>query len=100
MTVRFVEEKVLPEDGQVNHALRGALSRLLRDYLVCIIFHNLFIIHCTSVCRFFIIIVLVICSSTRNRAHSRKVEFTKTMVLHPTNHDNNVHIKSNYFHNL
>ncbi|XP_043269491.1 gamma-tubulin complex component 2-like isoform X3 [Venturia canescens] len=33
MTVRFVEEKVLPDDGQVNHALRGALSCLLRDYL-------------------------------------------------------------------
>ena len=36
MTIRFVEEKVLPEDGQVNHALRGALSCLLKDYLVCI----------------------------------------------------------------
>lgn len=34
MTVRFVEEKVLPDDGQVNHALRGALSCLLKDYLV------------------------------------------------------------------
>lgn len=34
MTVRFVEEKVLPDDGQVNHALRGALSYLLKDYLV------------------------------------------------------------------
>lgn len=37
MTARFVEEKVLPEDGQVNHALRGAIKSLLKDYLVCII---------------------------------------------------------------
>ncbi|XP_008203440.1 gamma-tubulin complex component 2 isoform X2 [Nasonia vitripennis] len=37
MTVRFVEEKVLPDDGQVNHALRGALSCLLRDYLLFIV---------------------------------------------------------------
>lgn len=34
MTVRFVEEKVLPDDGQVNHALRGAIRSLLKDYLV------------------------------------------------------------------
>lgn len=37
MTARFVEEKVLPEDGQVNHALREAIKTLLKDYLVCII---------------------------------------------------------------
>ncbi|XP_058800560.1 gamma-tubulin complex component 2-like isoform X2 [Phymastichus coffea] len=37
MTIRFVEEKVLPDDGQVNHALRGALSCLLRDYLLFIV---------------------------------------------------------------
>ncbi|XP_011499905.1 PREDICTED: gamma-tubulin complex component 2-like [Ceratosolen solmsi marchali] len=36
-TIRFVEEKVLPDDGQVNHALRGALSSLLRDYLLFIV---------------------------------------------------------------
>ena len=35
ITVRFVEEKDLPEAGQVNHALRGALRCLLKDYLVC-----------------------------------------------------------------
>lgn len=34
MTVRFVEEKVSPDDGQVNHALRGAIRSLLKDYLV------------------------------------------------------------------
>lgn len=37
MTVRFVEEKILPEDGQVNHALRGAIRSLLKDYLVCVL---------------------------------------------------------------
>ncbi|KAK0079185.1 hypothetical protein PV325_001615 [Microctonus aethiopoides] len=37
MTVRFVEEKVLPEDGQVNHALRGALRCLLKEYLVSVV---------------------------------------------------------------
>ncbi|XP_014224531.1 gamma-tubulin complex component 2-like isoform X1 [Trichogramma pretiosum] len=37
MTVRFVEEKMLPDDGQVNHALRGALSSLLRDYLLFVV---------------------------------------------------------------
>ncbi|XP_046488183.1 gamma-tubulin complex component 2 isoform X1 [Neodiprion pinetum] len=37
MTVRFIEEKVLPEDGQVNHALRGALNCLLKDYLLFIV---------------------------------------------------------------
>ncbi|XP_012273660.1 gamma-tubulin complex component 2 isoform X2 [Orussus abietinus] len=37
MTVRFVEEKVLPEDGQVNHALRGALRCFLKDYLLFIV---------------------------------------------------------------
>lgn len=41
ITVRFVKEKVLPEDGQVNHALRGALHCLLRDYLVCFIIRQL-----------------------------------------------------------
>lgn len=34
MTVRFVENKVSPDDGQVNHALRGAIRSLLKDYLV------------------------------------------------------------------
>lgn len=34
MTARFVEEKGLPEDGQVNHALRGGIKSLLKDYLV------------------------------------------------------------------
>lgn len=34
MTIRFVEEKVSSEDGQVNHALRGAIRCLLKDYLV------------------------------------------------------------------
>lgn len=37
MAARFVEEKVLAEDGQVNHALRGAIKSLLKDYLVRII---------------------------------------------------------------
>ncbi|XP_066587189.1 gamma-tubulin complex component 2 isoform X2 [Prorops nasuta] len=37
MTVRFVEEKVLPEDGQVNHALRGAIRCLLKDYLLFVV---------------------------------------------------------------
>ncbi|XP_003703274.2 gamma-tubulin complex component 2 isoform X2 [Megachile rotundata] len=37
MTVRFVEEKVLPEDGQVNHALRGAIKCLLKDYLLFVV---------------------------------------------------------------
>ncbi|XP_076621442.1 gamma-tubulin complex component 2 isoform X1 [Colletes latitarsis] len=37
MAARFVEEKVLPEDGQVNHALRGAIKSLLRDYLLFIV---------------------------------------------------------------
>lgn len=36
MTARFVEEKVLAKDGQVNHALRGAIKSLLKDFLVCI----------------------------------------------------------------
>lgn len=39
MTARFVEEKVLPEDGQVNHALRGAIKSLLKDYLVRVIIY-------------------------------------------------------------
>lgn len=34
MVIRFVEEKVLPDAGKVNHALRGALACLLKDYLV------------------------------------------------------------------
>jgi len=34
MTMRFVEEKISPDDGQVNHALRGAIRSLLKDYLV------------------------------------------------------------------
>ncbi|XP_015599336.1 gamma-tubulin complex component 2 isoform X2 [Cephus cinctus] len=37
MTVRFVEEKVLTDDGQVIHALRGALSCLLKDYLLFVV---------------------------------------------------------------
>ena len=37
MTARFVEEKVLPEDGQVNHALRGAIKSLLKDYLLFVV---------------------------------------------------------------
>ncbi|XP_020706235.1 gamma-tubulin complex component 2 isoform X3 [Athalia rosae] len=37
MTVRFGEGKVLPEDGQVNHALRGGLNCLLKDYLLFIV---------------------------------------------------------------
>ncbi|CAL1689551.1 unnamed protein product [Lasius platythorax] len=37
MTVRFVEEKVLPDDGQVNHALRGAIRSLLKDYLLFVV---------------------------------------------------------------
>ncbi|KAG7187912.1 hypothetical protein KM043_013877 [Ampulex compressa] len=37
MIVRFVEEKVTPEDGQVNHALRGAIRPLLKDYLLFIV---------------------------------------------------------------
>ncbi|XP_014217679.1 gamma-tubulin complex component 2-like isoform X2 [Copidosoma floridanum] len=37
MTVRFVEDKVLPEHGQVNHALRGALHSLLRDYMLFVV---------------------------------------------------------------
>ncbi|XP_015121074.1 gamma-tubulin complex component 2 isoform X1 [Diachasma alloeum] len=37
MTVRFVEEKVHADDGQVNHALRGALSCLLKDYLLFVV---------------------------------------------------------------
>lgn len=43
MTARFVEEKVLPEDGQVNHALREAIKTLLKDYLVCIIIYYIYI---------------------------------------------------------
>ncbi|CAD1472109.1 unnamed protein product, partial [Heterotrigona itama] len=37
MTARFVEEKVLAEDGQVNHALRGAIKSLLKDYLLFVV---------------------------------------------------------------
>ncbi|XP_015437164.1 PREDICTED: gamma-tubulin complex component 2-like [Dufourea novaeangliae] len=37
MTTRFVEEKVLSEDGQVNHALRGAIKSLLKDYLLFVV---------------------------------------------------------------
>ncbi|XP_060820423.1 gamma-tubulin complex component 2-like isoform X2 [Bombus pascuorum] len=37
MAARFVEEKVLPEDGQVNHALRGAIKSLLKDYLLFVV---------------------------------------------------------------
>ncbi|XP_011861241.1 PREDICTED: gamma-tubulin complex component 2-like [Vollenhovia emeryi] len=37
MTVRFVEEKVLLDDGQVNHALRGAVRSLLKDYLLFVV---------------------------------------------------------------
>ncbi|OAD55185.1 Gamma-tubulin complex component 2 [Eufriesea mexicana] len=37
MTARFVEEKVLPEDGQVNHALTGAIKSLLKDYLLFVV---------------------------------------------------------------
>ncbi|XP_014475537.1 PREDICTED: gamma-tubulin complex component 2-like isoform X2 [Dinoponera quadriceps] len=37
MTVRFVEEKVSPDDGQVNHALRGAILSLLKDYLFFVV---------------------------------------------------------------
>lgn len=37
MTMRFVEEKVLPEDGQVNHALRSAIRNLLKDYLLFVV---------------------------------------------------------------
>ncbi|XP_043799976.1 gamma-tubulin complex component 2-like isoform X1 [Apis laboriosa] len=37
MTARFVEEKVLPEDGQVNHALREAIKTLLKDYLLFVV---------------------------------------------------------------
>ncbi|XP_032680668.1 gamma-tubulin complex component 2-like isoform X2 [Odontomachus brunneus] len=37
MTVRFVEEKVSPDDGQVNHALRGAIRSLLKDYLLFVV---------------------------------------------------------------
>ncbi|XP_033216784.1 gamma-tubulin complex component 2 isoform X3 [Belonocnema kinseyi] len=35
--VRFVEEKDLPDAGQVNHALRGALRCLLKDYLLFLV---------------------------------------------------------------
>lgn len=37
MTVRFVEEKVQSNDGQVNHALVGAISCLLKDYMMFIL---------------------------------------------------------------
>ncbi|KAK2587013.1 hypothetical protein KPH14_010977 [Odynerus spinipes] len=37
MTIRFVEEKVSSEDGQVNHALRGAIRCLLKDYLLFVV---------------------------------------------------------------
>ncbi|CAK9804480.1 Gamma-tubulin complex component 2 [Anthophora plagiata] len=37
MTARFVEEKVSPEDGQVNHALRGAIKSLLKDYFLFVV---------------------------------------------------------------
>ncbi|XP_076230836.1 gamma-tubulin complex component 2 isoform X2 [Calliopsis andreniformis] len=37
MTARFVEEKILPEEGQVNHALRGAIKSLLKDYLLFVV---------------------------------------------------------------
>lgn len=37
MIVRFVEGKVSPEDGQVNHALRGAIRCLLKDYLLFVV---------------------------------------------------------------
>ncbi|XP_017885284.1 gamma-tubulin complex component 2-like isoform X1 [Ceratina calcarata] len=37
MTARFVEKKVSPEDGQVNHALRGAIRCLLKDYLLFVV---------------------------------------------------------------
>ncbi|XP_057335755.1 gamma-tubulin complex component 2-like isoform X2 [Microplitis mediator] len=36
-TIRFVEDKILPNDGQVNHALRGAMNYVLKDYLLFIV---------------------------------------------------------------
>lgn len=36
-TIRFVEDKILPNDGQVNHALRGAMNYMLKDYLLFIV---------------------------------------------------------------
>lgn len=102
MTVRFVEEKVLPDDGQVNHALRGALSCLLRDYLVQYFFIS-FLINRLITCfvnKLIIFSITVIYSATGNRAYSRKIEFTKVMVLHATNNDDYVNIKSNHFYYL
>ncbi|XP_034952766.1 gamma-tubulin complex component 2-like isoform X2 [Chelonus insularis] len=37
MVTRFVEEKIQPEDGQVNHALRGAIECLLKDYFLFVV---------------------------------------------------------------
>ncbi|XP_051155643.1 gamma-tubulin complex component 2-like isoform X1 [Leptopilina boulardi] len=37
ITVRFIEEKDLPDSGQVNHALRSALRCLLKDYLMFLV---------------------------------------------------------------
>ncbi|XP_044592328.1 gamma-tubulin complex component 2-like isoform X2 [Cotesia glomerata] len=35
--IRFVEDKILPNDGQVNHALRSAINYLLKDYLLFVV---------------------------------------------------------------
>lgn len=99
MTVRFAEEKVLPDDGQVNHALRGALSYLLKDYLVCLILLTQLQIIKIFINLKFLSIVSAIHSSTRNRTYSRKTEFTKIMVLYSTNNGHNVNIESNYIYN-
>ncbi|KAG8035211.1 hypothetical protein G9C98_001701 [Cotesia typhae] len=36
-TIRFAEDKILPNDGQVNHALRSAINYLLKDYLLFVV---------------------------------------------------------------
>lgn len=100
MTVRFVEDKVLPDDGQVNHALRGALSCLLKDYLVRYSSRKLamqyFVFHSSTINS----IVAVVCGTIGDRTHSREAESTKTLVLHSTDDGDDVYIESNYVDHL
>lgn len=93
MIIRFVEEKITPDDGQVNHALRGALSCLIKDYLVLqnslIFLQDLLNLKYLS---------LDIHRTTGERANQRKIKFTETVVLCAANNDNNVSTKSHNFY--
>lgn len=107
MTVRFVEEKVLPDDGQVNHALRGALICLLKDYLVRWdkVFETRFL--CSSsnspikirICVVFFIVSVIRCAAG-DAARTRQTESTKNVVLRSTDDGNHVHTLANNFEYL